>query len=254
MWRYFWSYQTDLPPESGFEPFSAPHLAWVFTALALIALTAFLYHRRPAARRRWERVLAVMLALTYILRWIWALLIGHYQAAEMLPLQLCAVAAILDIAAVFSRKAIFREFGYACGLPGALVVFLTPGIGPYPVLHIYYLLFIMDHALLVLFPVIWIISDGFRPKVRRLFVCFGIVLAMAGVDIWVNNRIGSNFMFLSDVPAGTFWKPIADWFGYPGYQAAMAGLLLLVWVLLYAPWVIAGRSGANRQPGTIRGV
>ncbi|MEA4889051.1 MAG: TIGR02206 family membrane protein [Clostridiaceae bacterium] len=242
MWAYFWAYQTDLPADAGFDPFSRPHLTWVIAALTAIMILTCVHHKlMPAARRRMEGLLAVVLALTYMLRWIWALVIGHYQLNEMLPLQLCAVAAALDIAAVFSGKPVFREFGYSCGLPGAVVVFLTPGIGPYPVLHFYYLLFIVDHSLLILFPLIWIINDRFRPSFRRLPACFGIVLVMAGLDVGVNRLIGSNYMFLNFVPDHTFWKPIADRFGYPGYQLAMAGLLLLVWLILYAPWIAAAR-------------
>lgn len=239
MGRYFWSYQTDLPPGSGFAPFSAPHLAWVVSALALIAILIIVYSRQnPASQRKIEAVLAWVLALTYILRWIWALLIGHFRLDEMLPLHLCAVAAIMDIAAVFSRKPVFREFGYACGLVGGIIVFLTPGIGSYPVLHFYYLVFIADHSLLIFFPLAWIISDGFRPDYRRLLPCSILVAVMAGLDILVNNLIGSNYMFLNFVPDQTIWKPAADLFGVPGYQFAMAGLLLLVWVLLYLPWFL----------------
>ncbi len=248
MWRYFWAYQTDLPPDSGFEPGSLPHLLWVSAALALILVTIIFYHQQSrTVRRKTEKALAIALALTYILRWIWVILIGHFQADEILPLQLCAISAMTDIAAVFGRKRIFREFGYACGLPGAIVVFMTPGIGAYPVLHFYYLLFIIDHSILILLPLIWIISEGFKPDYRWLLPCFGIVLVMGGLDVFVNNLIGSNYMFLASVPENTFWKPIADWFGNPGYQFAMAGLLILVWVMLYTPWIAAAKHKHSKK-------
>lgn len=253
MWQSFWAYQTDLPPGSGFAQFSAIHLAWIFTALFFIFATLVYYRRQTAVlRRRIERTLAVLLAASYLLRWTWAVLIGHYYAAEMLPLQLCALAAAMEVAAVLSRKPLLKEFGYACGIPGALVAFIMPGIGPYPLWHFYYLLFIMDHSILLLLPVLWIWGDGFRPDGRRLLRCFAILLVMAGIDVVINARIGSNFMFLNFVPADTSLKPIADGFGNPGYQFAMGLLLLIVWGILYTPWIIVNRRIGRNDAGGVK--
>ena len=54
----------------------------------------------------------------------------------------------------------------------------------------------------------------------------------------VNRAIGSNYMFLNFAPEGTPLKPLADFLGNPGYQAAMLVLLLLVWLVFYTPWII----------------
>jgi hypothetical integral membrane protein (TIGR02206 family) len=242
MWKYFFAYQTDLPPGSGFDPFSPQHLSWIIPALGAIILLVVIYRKQnKPVRRKMQYAFAITIAMTYILRWIWVVAIGHFQGSEMLPLQLSAVTSLINIAAVFSGKTLFKNFSYACGLPGGIVVFLTPGIGPYPVLHFYYLLFIVEHSLLILFPLIWIVGDKFRPDYRWLLPCFGMVLALTGIDILVNRWMGANYMFLSYVPENTFWKPLADWFGKYRYQFAMAGLLLFVWAILYIPWIIADR-------------
>ena len=248
MRQSFWAYQTDLLPGSGIAQFSVTHLAWVFTAGILVLATLLIYRRQAAARRRrMELVLAVLLAASYLLRWIWAAVIGHYYAAEMLPLQLCALSAAMEIAAVLSRKPLLKEFGYACGIPGALVAFILPGIGPYPLWHFYFLLFILDHTILILLPMIWVWGDGFRPDVRRLLRCLAILLVMAGGDVVINARIGSNFMFLNFAPEDNSLKPVADIFGNPGYQFAMAALLFVVWGILYAPWIIIKRRHQARS-------
>lgn len=248
MRQSFWAYQTDLPPGSGIAQFSATHLAWVLTAGILVLAALLIYRRQAAAHcRRMELVLAMLLTASYLLRWIWAIVIGHYYAAEMLPLQLCALSAAMEIAAVFSRKPLLKEFGYACGIPGALVAFIMPGIGPYPLWHFYYLLFILDHTILILLPMIWVWGDGFRPDVRRLLRCFILLLVMVGGDVVINARIGSNFMFLNFVPADTSLKPVADLFGNPGYQFVMAAILFVVWGMLYAPWIIMKRRHQVRR-------
>jgi len=244
----FWAYETDLPPGSGFAPFSPPHLAWIGTALLLIILATWAARRMSTSHRRtFQQILAITLAMTYILRWTWAAVIGHFRLAEMLPLHLCAIAAIFETLAVFTRRPLFLEFGYACGLPGAVVVFLTPGIGPYPLIHFYYLLFILDHTILMLLPLLWITNKEHRPAWHRLPAVFAMVLVSAGAAVITNYYIGSNYMFLNFVPANTFWLVAAEWLGIPGYQLAMAGLLLVVWVILYIPWsLITTRAHQER--------
>jgi len=243
MWEYFWKYETDLPAGIGVAQFSKAHLTWTIAALMIIILAASLYRRQTIVlRRRMELVIAALLASGYVFRWIWVILIGHYDASEMLPLHLCSLSAIMEFIAVISRKPFFKEFGYACGIPGAIVTFIMPGMGPYPLWHFYYIVFILDHLILILLPVIWIRGDGFRPDIRRLARCLILLLGMAGVDVIVNTWINSNFMFLHYAPEGNFLKPAADFFSNPGYQFVMGGLLLIVWVFLYTPWIIAKKN------------
>jgi hypothetical integral membrane protein (TIGR02206 family) len=241
MWKYFFAYESDLPPGSGFPPFSPQHLSWVFPALAAIAALLLLHRRlKPAGRRRMEMALGAAVFATYALRWTWGLAIGHFHWREMLPLHLCDATALAVALAAFTGWKPLKEFGYACGLPGAAVVFLTPGIGDYPVLHFNYLVFILDHSVLILLPLAWVVNGGFRPDWRRLPACFGFVAALAGVDRVVNRLVGANFMFLNAVPSDSFWAPAAAWIG-PAYPLAMGALMVAVWVVLYLPWVVAAR-------------
>ena len=191
-------------------------------------------------------IIAVLSASGYIFRWIWVALIGHYDPNEMLPLHLCSLSAIMEFIAVVSRKPLFKEFGYACGIPGAAVTFIMPGMGPYPLFHFYYMVFILDHSILILLPMLWIFGDGFRPDLRRLSRVFMILLAMASVDVVVNRLLGSNFMFINYAPDDTTLKAAADFFGNPGYQFAMGGILMILWVFLYLPWVIAKRKDPSQ--------
>lgn len=243
MWKYFWKYETDIPSGLGVTQFSPTHLAWVASALAIVFLVVLVYRRQSVAvRRRIEITIAVFLASGYIFRWIWAALIGHYDPVEMLPLHLCSLSAIMEFIAVVSKKPLFKEFGYACGIPGAIVTFIMPGMGPYPLFHFYYSVFIMDHSILILLPMIWIFGDGFRPDVWRLARCFMILMVMASFDVIVNRLIGSNFMFINYAPDYTPLKAAADFFGNPGYQFVMGALLMIVWGFLYMPWVIDKRK------------
>lgn len=248
MGKYFWLYTTDLPEGIGVKQFSPVHLIWASSALLIVFLAAVFYLRlSKPVRRRFEILLAVLLASGYVFRWIWAVVIGHYEAQEMFPIHLCALSAMIEFAAVISGKPFFKEFGYACGLPGALATFIMPDMGLYPLWHFYYLVFILCHSILILLPILWIWGDGFRPDLRRLLQCFVLLLFLAGCDVIINIRTGSNFMFLNYVPGTAKLKAAAEWAGNPGYQFAMVGILFTIWAFLYIPWILVNRRRRRKE-------
>jgi hypothetical integral membrane protein (TIGR02206 family) len=169
---------------------------------------------------------------------IWATVSGHFSLVELLPLHLCSAMVWLEFAAVLSRSRLLREFAYCCGIPGALAALLTPTWIIYPFLNYQYLESILAHTLLILLPAIWIWGDGFRPQVRRLPACLGLLAGLAIIAAVANRLIGSNFMFLSYPPAGSILAVFETWLGNPGYLFPLAGLVGLVWAVLYIPWLI----------------
>jgi hypothetical integral membrane protein (TIGR02206 family) len=239
MGKLFWAYETDLPQGSGFDMFSVTHCLWIVSSLLIVMLLAVMIHfLKPDRQLKIERILAVVITASYFLRWIWAALIGHYNPAEMLPLHLCAAAALAEVLAVYTRKSWLMDFGYACGLPGSLVAFIIPGVGHYPVWHFNYLMFTIDHMILILLPIVWIIHHDFRPDYHNLPHCLIVTILLAGFDYVVNPIIGSNFMFVSFVQPNTPLTAIGLRLGVPGYQLAMGLLLLLTWALIYTPWIL----------------
>lgn len=248
----FWTYQTDLPPGVGTPNFSPVHFSWVALVLLTVVLIVFWYRRQPDGRQQTvQRVIAVLLMIGDPLRWTWAAMIGHYSVVEMLPLHLCTLSVVIEITAVFSKRRVFKEFAYACGLPGALAAILTPDWGAYPLLSFQYLQSIMTHSLLILLPAIWIWGDGFRPDFRQLPRCLALLLGMAGIGGLVNHFIGSNYMFLRYAPKDTPLELFETWFGNPGYLLPLLGLLLLIWLIAYTPWLVLAHQ-STPSPGQQR--
>lgn len=219
------------------------HLAWLGGLLAAVPLLVLLYRGlQRAGKRRMQIILAVLLGGGDLSVLIWITLSGHFSLAELLPLHLCSTMVWLETAAVFARKSqILREFAYCCGMPGALAALLTPTWLIYPFFNYQYIESVWTHTILILLPAIWIWGDGFRPSLRRLPACFGLLAGLAAISAVVNHLIGSNFMFLSYPPAGSILAVFASWLGNPGYLAGLLGLVLVIWVILYAPWLIRAR-------------
>lgn len=239
MLKYFWTYETDLPPDIGVATFGVVHLTWVAIVLSIIFLTIQIYRKQTAVKRRRIQLGAALLLVSgYIVRWIWAGLIGHYSVVDMLPLHLCTISVIVEFAAVISGRIIFKEFAYCCSLPGAISSLITPGMGLYPLLSYYYLQFAMAHMILILLPLIWVYVDGFRPDIKRFPQCVALLLVFAGIAYTVNQMIGSNYMFLSYAPKDTPLEMFELWFGNPGYLIPTILLLFIIWFLFYIPWLI----------------
>lgn len=242
MFRYFWMYQTELPPGVGTANFSPLHFAWLLIDLLVVIFAVIWYrHQTALRRRRLMQVLALVLLVIEPARWLWAALIGHYSATEMLPLHLCGVTMYVEIAAVFSNRRFLKEFSYACGMPGALAALLTPDWGAYPLLSFQYLQSITTHSLLILIPVFWIWGEGFRPDIRQLPRCFGLLAGLAGIAALVNQLLGSNYMFLRFAPPDTPLEIFETWCGNPGYLLPLLGLILLIWLVFYLPWLWLAR-------------
>lgn len=252
MLKYFWVYQTDLPAGIGVPNFSVMHFGWLAVSFLLILVTVAVYKRRkPLVRQRIQKTLVILIASLDISRWIWAACIGHYSIVDMLPLHLCSLSVWMEMAAVYTGKPILKEFGYALGMPGAMFSILTPDWGAYPFFSYQYLQASLGHTLLVLVPVIWVWGDGFRPDFRRLpklFVALAaFTIPVAGIDL----LLGSNYMFLCEAPKDTPLELFEKWFGNPGYLFPVVILILIVWMILYLPWIIKDRMNKlDRQSKT----
>ncbi len=237
----FWTHQSDFPEGViGTPNFSPTHLTWLAISITIIIITAILLKKaREPMRKNVQRVLIIIAATLEVSRWIWAAIIGHYTIVEMLPLHLCSLSIWMEIAAVFSGKQLLKDFGYALCMPGALAALLTPDWYAYPFISFQYLHSVTVHSLLFLIPLIWVISDGFRPNFKNLPKCFGILMLFAVPVFGLNLLLGSNYLFLREAPKDTPLEIFENLCGNPGYIAPLFLLIIVVWILLYFPWAIA---------------
>ncbi len=249
MLQYFWSVNTEIPSGLITRNFSPPHIAWAVTVLLLIAAAVPLYRRRSyAAKERIKHVLAVVLVSSEISVWIWKAVIGRYSLQDMLPLHLCGVSVFLEFAAVFGRRtALLREFSYALSMPAALLAVIMPGWS-YPLVSFQYLESILLHSLLILIPVLFVWGDGFHPDYRRLPGCFLLLLLFLGMAAAADFRFDANYMFLCGVPQDTLLQVFQSWCGHPGYLFPEIGLMLLLWLILYLPWIAADYRRKGPSP------
>ena len=210
-----------------------------FVVLSLILLSILFiarYFRQADAvtRERLLRTVAVFAIANEILKDVYLLALGQLQWAN-LPLHLCGINIIVIGLYLVKRSPKTAEWLYAIGLPGGLVALISPDWADLPVVNIMFWQANSIHAALVLFPILLLI-DGFRPRIRRLFPIIPWLLGLAAIIFPLNKLLDTNFLFLNEAPKGTPFEVFEQLMGNPGYIAAFAGLLAVVWVLMYWPW------------------
>ncbi|WP_161525957.1 TIGR02206 family membrane protein [Trichococcus alkaliphilus] len=241
---YFWTFESDLPSGMGVETFSSAHIIVLILFFIITLLVIQIYRKQTVfGRRSIKMTIVTLLIMLYFSRWIWCAFFGDFSffLSLLLPLHLCSVSAIMGTAAVFSNKHLFQEFIYGISLPGGLVAMSNPNLGPYPLLSFNFLEYTLTHTLLILLPLLFVFGDGFRPDIKSLPHSLYLAAPFVGIAFWVNQTIGSNYMFLNRIEKGTLLVLFDKWLGTPGYLIAVLGSIVIVWAVLYAPFEISRR-------------
>lgn len=169
---------------------------------------------------------------------------------EILPLQLCDVAAVLIAIALLTYRQWAFELAYYWGLAGTLQALLTPDLAfGFP--HPYFIFFFIGHAGIVVGALTLTLAGGMRPTVRGIWHAFAALLGYALAVYFINVQLDVNYGYLRAKPLSRslldlFW----DW---PFYIAQVLLVALVLFFLFYLPhapfWRRRGKKNAN-QPST----
>jgi hypothetical integral membrane protein (TIGR02206 family) len=215
----------------GFSLFGPDHLA-ALAAVGVAGLLCIVAARRGGARwrRGTGRLVALTLAAAHATEYVVAWWQGWYTR-DMLPLQLCDVAALLAVWALLTEDRRAIEPLYFFALSGTLPALVTPELDVgFPELR--FVVYFAEHGLTVVAPLLLVIGLGHRPRPgawRRAVVQVNSLAAAAAL---ANHALGTNFLYLSGKPAGP--TPF-DLFGpWPYYVLVLEVLVLVVFRLLQA--------------------
>jgi uncharacterized membrane protein YwaF len=86
-----------------------------------------------------------------------------------------------------------------------------------------------------------VFGDSLNPDIKSLPHSIYLAAPFIGIAFWVNQTIGSNYMFLNQIETGTILVLFDKWLGTPGYLIAVLGSIVIVWAVLYAPFEISRR-------------
>ena len=227
-----------------FQLFGTSHLVAVGVILAAAAVLIGLGRTGGAERaRRMRLALALTLLLNEVGWHLWNLGTGSWTIEQMLPLHMCSAMVWITVWALLLDERRLYPLLYFFGVAGASQALITPSSGGYGFPHYRFVETMLSHGLLVTGG-LWVVSvERWRPTPRSLVAVLVGLNAYALVILWVNSRIGSNYLYLAAKPDSA---SLMDFFpAWPWYLLVLEGLAVAVCVLLYLPLARGTGDEAN---------
>ncbi len=167
---------------------------------------------------------------------IYSSLPPHWNLATSLPFQLCDLAWMAAVYALWTERAWTLGLLYFWGLTLTPQALLTPQLDfDFP--HLQFIMFWGSHSLVVLAAIFMTWGLGKRPDWRQLVITAAVTLAWGLLMLLFNSLAGTNYLYVNKKPpVGT----VLDLFGpWPYYLFVELAVILAIWTTMTLPWYLA---------------
>lgn len=219
-----------------FQLFTLEHFALIagFLVVAVVFAVIGRSHRGTEREVVFRRGFAIAIPCLTVPMQVLQLLPGDYDAGKSLPLQLCDLAWMAAIWALWTRNPFATGLVYFWGLTLTIQGILTPSLGetfPDP----RYFMFWGMHFLTV-WAAVYLTFGVKVPVTWRTYRLVVLTTAVwAVVVMTINGLSGLNYGFLNRKPSG---GSLLDLMGpWPLYVVVEVAILVAVWALMTWPWV-----------------
>lgn len=231
----------------GFESFTLEHLGLLGILLvgAVLLGRLGLRWRDGAGEERFRRVFAVAIPVFTVPMQVLQLLPDDFTMGTSLPLQLCDLAWMVAVYALWTRDHRATSVLYFWGLTLSIQGAVTPSLGetfPDP----RYFMFWGMHFLTIWAAVYLVCSAG-GPTWRSYRFTLACTAVWAVLVLGFNALTGTNYGYLSRKPESA---SLLDLLGpWPVYVLAEVAILAAVWALMTWPWTArtAGRTRTRQS-------
>ncbi|MGH8839638.1 MAG: TIGR02206 family membrane protein [Jiangellaceae bacterium] len=230
------------------HPFVAYGLSHGVVVLVLTVVAATLValgrrYRGTPSERPLSRALAVVFAAFLLPVEAYWLLPGQSGIAHSLPLQLCDLAAMATVWALWSHSSTAFALTYFWGLTLTSQAFLSPALNSPDFPSLQFLAFFGMHSLVLWAAVYLTWGVGLRPDWRSYRIALLVTIGWAAVMFAVNHLLGTNYGFLNAKPQTA---SLLDVLGpYPWYLLSALLLIATAWALLTYPWTRRTHSAGS---------
>ena len=236
----------------GFSLFGPYHIGWLIVTVLTTVFVSNYFKKLDAKRRTiFQRRIAWFILLFEIVKNLYLIIHDEFSVAY-LPFALCGLAIFAIFYHAYTNNAVAGEMLFNLFLPGAAAGLLFCNWTHRSIFEFMCFFSFIFHMALVVYCVMVLYAGIVKPDKKRIKSSV-VFLACAGVIIYPLNKIwGTNFMFLSTPSPGSPLVPLENLLGNPGYIVGLAGLILLVWFVIYLPWkklLLINRMGIAKNPG-----
>ena len=172
--------------------------------------------------------------------WAWLALHGAWALDYALPLQLCDVACLVAVAALWTEHPLAIALTWFWGLAGTANGLITPEVHAHFPDYIFIQYFVA-HGGIVAAAFFLVVGLRHSPRRGDVLRAYGVTVGLLIFDAVVNLLTGGNYLYLRHTPSV---HSLLDTFGpWPWYVLASAVLALLLFFLLDLPFR-RGRTAA----------
>ncbi|MCF6139248.1 TIGR02206 family membrane protein [Pseudalkalibacillus berkeleyi] len=224
--------------QKNFIIFSMSHLFMI--ALMFLVILTFIVFRQSLRSNGKVR---------YMIRWgffsvlilseasyqIWSVVHAVWDPRFQLPLQLCSISSFVVLYFLLKPTPSRFQLVYFIALLPPLLAIITPDL-LYNSPHYRFFQFFIHHISLVSVVFFYIIVEKFRPKFKSILIAFMFINLIALPISFVNQSIGSNYMFLEGPPSSNTLLSLFGT-GY-SYLIKLEIVTITAFFLTYVPFLL----------------
>lgn len=230
---------------TGFELYDFFHIGW----LAFAALTIWFVTRQYSvatieSRKQIRIVFAWLLIIAEIIRDSYIYFLEVWSISK-LPLDLCGMALVVIFIYAYTQNNTIGELLYSIFLPGAIAALLFPNWTHREIFSFMSNYSFIYHLLIIAFISMLIASKELQPQPKNLWKPALFLTILTPVMYMFNKQFDTNFWFLSAPSSGSPIVLLEQIFGNPGYIFGLVLVLIVVWIVLYTPFIWRKKRGSD---------
>lgn len=200
--------------------------------------------RGTGAERRVSRTIAIVIVAVTVPLQLLQLTPAEWSVRTSLPFQLCDLAWMVAVHALWTRSRVSATIAYLWGITLTTQAMITPDlVTPFPEPR--FLMFWAMHVLIVWAAIYLVPGLHIVPTWRTYAWAVVATIAWAVLVFMFNVVAGTNYGFLNAKPAqGSVLDLLPAW---PWYVAVQVVVVAAVWALMVLPWQRAARDEASRD-------
>lgn len=228
-----------------FQPFGSEHflIIGLFLAGAVGVVLLGRSQRGTERARRFSRAFAVVIPCLAVPSQVYQLTPTDFSLGSSLPLQLCDLAWMTAVWALWTQHRVPVALTYFWGLTLSVQAIITPSLNdvfPDP----RYFIFWGMHFLIVWAALYLSFGLGLGPRWREYRVTVAATVVWAMLVFVIDRMLGANYGYLDHKPES---ESLLDLLGpWPVYVFAAFAIVLAGWALMTWPWVLVDRRRDRR--------
>jgi len=180
-----------------------------------------------------SRVLALLILAMFGVALVYKLIRPTLDGS--VPLQLCDIAELMAVYALWSQRHWAFALTYYWGLVLSSQALITPDVGAPDFPSHGFITFFALHVLVVWAPIYLTWGRGMRPQWRSYRFVVITTLVWAAITFTFNAIAGTDYGYLNrKPPVASLLDALGPW---PVYLLTEALIVLIVWALMTWPWV-----------------